>query len=273
VKDAAWSSYRSRQVLTVALMVVGYAGYYLCRSDLSVALPLLIEDMGKRGIPAPIATVHLGAIASFGVLAYAIGKFPSGWLADFLGGRRNFLLGMAGSVVFTVLFGLAGGIPMFTLAWIGNRFVQSLGWAGMVKITSKWFSYSAYGTVMGIISLSFLFGDAASRQLMSKLIAHGFGWRGVFYFAAATLAALLVLNALLLKETPARLGFAEPPVNPANLFMKEGEESRPASFRTLLVTFARSGAFWLVCLLSLGVTLLRETFNLWTPTYFTQAVV
>jgi sugar phosphate permease len=272
VKDAAWSSYRSRQVLTVALMVVGYAGYYLCRSDLSVALPLLIEDMGKRGIPAPIATVHLGAIASFGVLAYAIGKFPSGWLADFLGGRRNFLLGMAGSVVFTVLFGLAGGIPMFTLAWIGNRFVQSLGWAGMVKITSKWFSYSAYGTVMGIISLSFLFGDAASRQLMSKLIAHGFGWRGVFYFAAATLAALLVLNALLLKETPARLGFAEPPVNPANLFMKEGEESRPASFRTLLVTFARSGAFWLVCLLSLGVTLLRETFNLWTPTYFTQAV-
>ena len=31
-------------------------------------------------------------------------------------------------------------------------------------------------------------------------------------------------------------------------------------------------AFWLVCLLSLGVTLLRETFNLWTPTYFTQAV-
>jgi OPA family glycerol-3-phosphate transporter-like MFS transporter len=30
--------------------------------------------------------------------------------------------------------------------------------------------------------------------------------------------------------------------------------------------------FWLVCLLSLGVTLLRETFNLWTPTYFTQAL-
>ena len=30
--------------------------------------------------------------------------------------------------------------------------------------------------------------------------------------------------------------------------------------------------FWLVCVLSLGTTLLRETFNLWTPTYFTQAL-
>jgi len=262
----------SWQFLTVGLMVIGYAGYYLCRSDLSVALPLLIQDMGSRGIPAQVATVRLGAIASWGVLAYAIGKFPSGWLADFLGGRRNFLFGMGGSILFTVLFGLAGGIPLFTVAWIGNRLVQSLGWAGMVKITSKWFSYSAYGTVMGIISLSFLFGDAASRQFMSMLIAHGFGWRGVFYGAAATLAVLLAINTVLLRESPAKLGFAEPTVNPLNLFKEEGGEHRPKSFRALLGTFARSRVFWLVCLLSLGVTLLRETFNLWTPTYFTQAL-
>lgn len=260
------------QLLTVALMVVGYAGYYLCRSDLSVAMPLLIEDMGKRGIPPQVATVRFGAIASLGVLAYAIGKFPSGWLADFFGGRRNFLFGMGGSVVFTVLFGLAGGIPIFTLAWIGNRLVQSLGWAGMVKISSKWFSYSVYGTVMGVISLSYLFGDAAARQFMSMLIAHGLGWRGVFYTAAAVLAVLCLLNGILLKESPEKLGFGEPPPNPANLFRAEGEASRPESFGSLLRTFARTPVFWIVCTLSLGVTLLRETFNLWTPTYFTQAL-
>jgi sugar phosphate permease len=263
---------RSWQFLTVALMVIGYAGYYLCRSDLSVAMPLLIADMSARGISAPVATVRLGTIASFGVFAYAIGKVPSGWLADFLGGRRNFLFGMGGSILFTILFGMGGGIPVFTLAWIGNRLVQSLGWAGMVKITSKWFSYSEYGTVMGIISLSYLFGDAASRQFMSMLIARGFGWRGVFYLAAATLTVVLLANILLLRETPSRLGFSEPPINPSNLFKEEGEQHRPASLRSLLGAFARSPSFWLVCLLSLGVTLLRETFNLWTPTYFTQAV-
>src|SRR5712692_2895056 len=104
---------------------------------------------------------------------------------------------------------------------------------------------------MGIVSLSYLFGDAVSRQLMATLIAHGMGWRGVFYWAAAILGALLLVNALLLRETPQRLRFAEPPVNPANLFKAAGEEHRPRSLGALLGTFGRSPAFWLVCLLSL----------------------
>jgi sugar phosphate permease len=253
-------------------MIAGYAGYYLCRSNFSVALPMLIQEMGARGIPANTATVQLGAIASWGVLAYALGKFPSGWLADFLGGRRNFLYGMGGSVFFTVIFALGGGMPIFTLAWFGNRLVQSLGWAGMVKITSRWFSYSTYGTVMGLISLSYLFGDAASRQFMAILIAHGLGWRGVFFAAAAVLGVLLVLNLIFLRETPQSRGLAEPEANPANLFHASGDAPRPKDLRALLKTFAVSPVFWLVCLISVGVTLMRETFNVWTPTYFTQAL-
>lgn len=258
--------------LTLALMIAGYAGYYLCRSNFSVALPMLIQEMGARGIPASIATVQLGAIASWGVFAYAIGKFPSGWLADFLGGRRNFLYGMAGSILFTILFALGGGMPIFTLAWFGNRLIQSLGWAGMVKITSRWFSFSTYGTVMGLISLSYLFGDAASRQFMSILIAHGLGWRGVFFAAAAVLGVLLLLNLIFLRETPQSRGLAEPDANPVNLFHEKGPSPRPESLRVLLKTFAASPVFWLVCLISVGVTLMRETFNVWTPTYFTQAL-
>src|ERR1700680_4271449 len=260
------------QAVTVALLMTGYAGYYLCRSDLSVALPLLIQEMAARGIARDEATTRFGTIASLGVLAYAIGKFPSGGLADFLGGRRNYLFGMAGSVLFTFLFAVAGGMPMFTLAWIGNRAVQSLGWAGLVKITSKWFSFSTYGSVMGVISLSFLFGDARSRQFMATLIAHGMGWRGVFYSAGGVLAVLLLINLLLLKESPRDMGLSEPAVNPSNLFREGGEQHTPVSVRSLLATFGRSRVFWLVCVLSLGMTLVRETFNLWTPTYFTQAV-
>ncbi|SPF36981.1 Major facilitator superfamily MFS_1 [Candidatus Sulfopaludibacter sp. SbA4] len=266
------SSFTRWQVSTVALITVGYAGYYLCRSDLSVAMPLLIAELAKHGVSPDTAKIEMGTVASLGVLAYAIGKFPSGWLADFMGGRRNFLCGMAGSILFTILFSLGGGMPLFTLAWMANRGVQSMGWAGMVKIASRWFSFSAYGTVMGIISLSYLFGDAAAREFMARLIDAGFGWRGVFLAAAGTLALLLLLNLMLLKETPARLGFPEPPANPANLFREERESARPAGLASLLGTFARSPAFWLVCLLSLGVTILRETFNLWTPTYFTQSV-
>jgi len=261
-----------RQYLTIALLVLGYAGYYLCRSDLSVAMPLLIKDFSSRGFSPDNARIVLGSIASWGVLAYAIGKFASGWTADFFGGRRNFLAGMGGSILFTALFLLAGGIPIFTLTWTCNRLSQSLGWAGLVKIASRWFSFSSYGSVMGIISLSYLFGDAASRQFLALLIAHGFGWRELFGAAAGVLGLILLANILLLKESPRELGYSEPPADPANLFGKAGEEPRPQGFVSLLAVFARSPAFLLVCLLSLGTTLIRESFNLWTPEYFTHAL-
>jgi sugar phosphate permease len=255
-------------VLTVSLLFLGYAGYYFCRSDYSVALPLLIAEMHGKGIAAGVAQVRLGSIASLGVLVYAIGKFPSGSLADRFGGRGNFLGGMVGSILFTLLFMVGGGFPIFTLAWLGNRLVQSLGWAGLVKVSSRWFSYTAYGSVMGVLSLSFLFGDAISRAIMSLLLAHGIGWRGLFGAGAIVLTAILLANLLFLRETPADYELPAPEENPLNLF-SDASQTRfgvQEIFHTLLTSYA----FWLVCGLSLGTTLLRETFNLWIPTYFTQ---
>ena len=266
------SRFRAWQVGTIILMVFGYSGYYLCRSNLSVAMPLIIAHLGSKGIAVDLARIRLGTIASLGVLAYALGKFPSGAVADFLGGRRNFLAGMIGSVLFTIFFALGGGIPVFTMAWIGNRLVQSLGWAGIVKVTSKWCSFSSYGTAMGVISLSFLFGDAASRQFMAMLIGEGLGWRAIFLVTAAVLFLLFLLNAAWLKESPTRLGLAEPSSNPVSLFGSEGEKPRPANVVSLVRPFLHSKTFWLVCLMSLGMTLVRETFNLWTPTYFSDVV-
>ena len=42
--DTPASGLHRRQAWTVALLFAGYAAYYFCRSDLSVAMPLLIED-------------------------------------------------------------------------------------------------------------------------------------------------------------------------------------------------------------------------------------
>jgi sugar phosphate permease len=258
------------QAINLALLVLGYAGYYLCRSNLSVTLPLIIQELSRKGMDANAVRVAMGSVASLGVLAYAIGKFPSGSLADLFGGRGNFLFGMSGSIAFTLLFAASGTLPLFTVVWMGNRLVQSLGWAGAVKIASRWFPFRRYGTVMAIISLSFLFGDAAARQFMGFLLAAGLGWRGVFFTAAGVLA-LVLFACLWLKESPAQLGEAEPDERPDNLFAESRDAGRPAGLRALLAPFFSSGVFWLACALSLGTTILRETFNLWTPTYFTQA--
>jgi OPA family glycerol-3-phosphate transporter-like MFS transporter len=252
--------------------VLGYAGYYLCRSNLSATIPLITADLAARGLDAGDAKDGLGWAISLGTIGYALGKFAAGGLTDLLGGRRNYLIGMAGAAVCTVLLPMAGPLPVFTLAWFSNRLIQSLGWPGMVKITSRWFPYSSYGTVMGVISLSFLFGDAAAREFLGRLIDAGLGWRGVFWVAGGVLAALAILNAWLIRESPKDLGLPEPGTNPANLFGPLGEDPEPESAGPLLATLARCPGFWIVCLLSLGLTLLRETFNNWTPTYLVEGV-
>ena len=78
---------RTWQILMVGLMVLGYSGFYLCRSNLSVTLPLIIDDLAVRGIERNSAKVWLGWVITLGTLGYALGKFFAGGLVNLLGGR------------------------------------------------------------------------------------------------------------------------------------------------------------------------------------------
>src|ERR1700757_4463182 len=153
---SARGSLRLAQLRTVLLLFGGYAACYYCRADLSVATPLLVEELGRRGVSHGDALLALGSITSLGVLAYAVGKLFLTGLGDYWGGRRNFLIGVGGAAGFTLLFAAGRTAPLFTFAWIGNRLTQSLGWAGLIKVSSKWFNYSSYGSIIGILSISYL---------------------------------------------------------------------------------------------------------------------
>jgi OPA family glycerol-3-phosphate transporter-like MFS transporter len=248
VGTAPARSLRYAQLRTILLLFGGYAACYYCRADLSVATPLLVEELGRRGIGHGEAIIHIGTITSLGVLAYALGKLFLTGLGDYWGGRPNFLIGVGGATLFTLLFAAAGTLPMFTLAWVGNRLTQSLGWAGLIKVSSRWFDYSSYGSIIGILSISYLVGDALARQQMGLLIQHGYGWRSLFVFAAIVAGVMLAASLLLLRESRTDGGHAEAEPNPLNLFA--AAQTRPASVGALLVPLLRSRAFLLVCLLS-----------------------
>jgi OPA family glycerol-3-phosphate transporter-like MFS transporter len=258
-------SLRFRQTTVVLLLFGGYGALYFCRADLSVATPLLVEELGRHGVSHAVAIIRMGSIASLGVLAYALGKLFLTGLGDFWGGRINFLIGLGGATAFTLMFASGLSLPLFSIAWIGNRLTQSLSWAGLIKVSSKWFDYSSYGMIIGILSISYLVGDAAARQWMGMLIEHGFGWRTLFYFAAAVVGLFFAVNYFFLRESRLDAGFIEARPNPLNLFASS--ESRPQGVRELLLPLVRSRAFLVVCLLSLGCTIIRESFNFWTPVY------
>jgi OPA family glycerol-3-phosphate transporter-like MFS transporter len=258
-------SLRYKQMTIVALLFGGYAALYFCRADLSVGMPLIINQLVGHGMNRPEAIVRMGTISSLGVLAYALGKLFLGGLGDFWGGRVSFLIGLGGATACTLLFAAGGTVPVFTMAWLGNRLTQSIAWAGLIKVSSKWFDFSSYGMIIGVLSISYLIGDAAARQCMGAFIDRGFGWQPLFYFAAAVAGFWFIGNLFFLRESRVEMGYAEAKPNPLNLYA--ATESRPRNIRTLLLPLLRSRAFLLVCLLSLGCTIIRETFNIWTPFY------
>lgn len=257
--------FTSRQWVTIASLATGYAGYYFCRSNFSLATPFLLEEFGGAGLDKET----IGMIASTGILFYAVGKLFNGVLCDFVGGRRVFLWGMLGSILATVFFGLGSGVAVFLVAWSANRLIQSMGWGALVKVTSNWFSFRQYGTVMGFLSLSFLFGDAIARLFLGTLLDFGLGWRVMYFAAAGVLGLVALVNFMLLREKPED-DDAVGEINPLNVYGDKGGEDRPSSLFDLLVPFLSKPSFWLVMVMSVGLTLIRESFNFWTPTYLTE---
>ncbi|MFZ0553647.1 MAG: MFS transporter [Steroidobacteraceae bacterium] len=261
---------RIRQAIVILLLFGGYASLYFCRADLSVATPLLAKELVKRGLSYDDALVRIGGITSLGILAYALGKPFIGGLGDYWGGRINFLAGLAGATVFTLLFAFSGALPIFTLAWFLNRLVQSGAWAGLLKISSRWFDYSSHGAIIGVLSLSYLIGDAVAREWMGRLIAHGDGWRSLFALAAAVSGTMLIANFILLRESRLAAGHGDTIANPLNVF--GSSKAPPLTVRERLGPLVKSPAFLMVCVLSLVCTIVRETFNDWTPVYMRDFV-
>jgi len=261
---------RLRQAIVISLLFGGYASLYFCRADLSVATPLLARELARQGIPYDAALVRIGAITSLGILAYALGKPFIGGLGDYWGGRINFLLGLGGATLFTLLFAVCGALPLFTTAWFLNRLLQSGAWAGLLKVSSRWFDYSSHGAIIGVLSLSYLIGDAGAREWMGRLIAHGYGWRSLFALAAAVSGTMLIANLVLLRESRAAAGYGDTIANPVNVFAHS--KAPPATVRERLGPLLRSPAFLMVCVLSLVCTIVRETFNDWTPVYMRDFV-
>src|SRR2546429_2750755 len=100
---------------------------------------------------------------------------------------------------------------------------------------------------------------------MGMLIERGYGWRALSLFAAIAATVWLTACLLWLRESRTELGHTEAKPNPLNLFA--AAQSRPASVGALLLPLLRSRAFLLVCLLSFTCTIIRESFNTWTPVY------
>lgn len=239
----------------LAVLVLGYIGIYICRKNFSVANPMIRKDFG-------VTKEQLGEVASWGTVAYVVGKFTFGPIIDRLGGRACFLASLLLVAVFGAGGGMVSSLGALTFVYAANRLAGSAGWGAMVKMVPNWFPTRWHAFAMAVLSLGFVFGGVCATLLAGEIAKlSNDNWRWVMGGPSIVLAAVLVLCWAILpraKNPPAAAAARrEGAAKPSSGFQWE-------QFRVLL----GMRQFWVVCALSFTLTLLRETFNTWTVDFF-----
>lgn len=235
-----------RPYALLGVLAASYIGVYLCRKNLTVAVPLLQTSWG-------LSKEEVGTIASVSTLAYAVGKIGFGPVVDRLGGRTSLLCSMTAVVVFGALGGLMPGLGSLVVVYSLNRLAGSASWGAMVKLTPDWFPPWRLPFAIGLLALSYVFGGALAVSGAGLIAsATGDNWRWVMSLPAAILAVLVVVCWIVLPRSPLP--------EPGSPSPQSTCTASPGTWVDLLSDRRFIG----LCALSFTLTLMRETFNFWT---------
>ena len=248
---------RSRPFLT-ALLFAGYAGYYLGRVTVPVALPLIGEAFDY-------SNTQTGLILSVYFAVYAASKLVNGFLGDRIGGKAMFFIGLFGSVLMNAAFGFGRELFLFVAIWGVNAYFQTMGWLAVMPIMARWYPSRESGRVMGFMSISYQLGDFLARALASVLIV-ALGWSGLFWAHAVLLALFgLALYRFIKPEPP-------PAIRPAAGREAQPEPAAPgAERRRSRRRMLTSPAFWILCASYVLLSVVRYSFWGWSVDYLVEA--
>ena len=247
-----------------AITWLAYAGFYLCRRNFSVVMPLLERDLGYSNYQ--LANVIFGYS-----LFYSLGQFCFGPLADRFGSRVTVSAGLLLSVAATVLMGFLPTLLALMVLCCANGLGQSAGWPGLVKNMAPWFRQRERGVVMGWWTTNYVIGGFLAVVFATFVSTHGSGsgWRRGFWMPAALLLVVTVAFAAFDRNRPSDAGVAEINGPSENDLTKEAGPRRAARD---WVFFKMLGdpEVWAIAVGCAFSKIIRYSFLYWLPIYMTQ---
>ncbi len=279
--------FRARRRQNWIVLGLLYAFFYASRYNLSAISGQLCGLFGWTN-------TQYGIFETMMPLVYGISVLVNGPIADRIGGKRAFLFGAAGVTAMNLLFGLgtqmvakpavwavggrtllapatlhygiSGGMALAAMAavWGVNGYFQSFGALSIVKVNAHWFRMSERGTFAGIFGVLIRLGLILAFSGVPLIASHlPLPW--AFWAPAAGVAALLVLNLLLMENTPKEAGFEAIDVGDGSA----NEDEAPAPLGEVLRTVFRSRAAWTIAIGSMMIGFVRRaTVDVWFAKYF-----
>ena len=165
------------------LLVVSVSINYIDRSNLSIAAPLLKDELG-------ISPAQLGVLLSSFFWTYAAFQIPAGWLADRFDVKWVLAAGFLLWSVTTAATGLIHGFGILIVVRLLLGVGESVAYPCYSKILAGYFAEHQRGLANSLIDAGAKCGPALGTLAGGLLMAR-FGWRS--FFVALGLASLLWL--------------------------------------------------------------------------------
>lgn len=170
-------------IAVLILLVVSVSINYIDRSNLSIAAPLLQDEMG-------LSPKQLGVLLSVFFWTYSLCQIPAGWLADRFNVSWVLALGFLLWSATTAATGLVHGFAVLMAVRLLLGVGESVAYPCYSKILAGYFAEHQRGLANSLIDAGAKCGPAVGFLTGGLLMAR-FGWRP--FFVALGLISLLWL--------------------------------------------------------------------------------
>ena len=269
--EAVDPTYKRLRVQVFIGIFVGYAGYYLVRNNLALALPDILREYPQH------SKAELGTALTALAIAYGISKFLMGAVSDKSNPRYFFPLGLLLSAAVMFVTGTVKAIYASLAILIAlsalNGWVQGMGWPPCGKTMVHWFSTRERGRTVSLWNVAHNIGGGlvATFALLGVALFHD--WGAKLYFNAMIAAVIAVIVYLLMRDTPQSCGL--PPVEEYRNDYPPGysaEDERILSFREIFFAHVLNNrSLWAIAVANAFVYFVRYGVVNWIPTYLETA--
>lgn len=256
----AQGSVLRKQLLLLLYMYLGYSGFMLLKTSISVISPELVAE----GL---ITKTEWGTILAWSTVGAILGKLLSGVAADKMGGKWTFTLGLSVTTGGVFLFGMNSSALAFSIIFFITLCAKSAGWPSMAKLIGNWYCPTQYGRVWGVLSTSSRVGTITALFVLGALL-NILSWRQTLWVAGGIGILLVCASFFLITE--------KPPFSVKSEGEKpdEEEEDHPlkgTSLKEALLIFAKSGRVWLISISMMGLTILWDFLD-FLPLYLKESL-
>jgi OPA family glycerol-3-phosphate transporter-like MFS transporter/OPA family sugar phosphate sensor protein UhpC-like MFS transporter len=252
------AQFRRWQFRVLFSTIVGYAIFYFVRQNLPMAMPAMHKGLD-------IDNEKLGRLLTLNGVLYGVSKFANGYLGDRANARAMMVVGLAGSAVLNILFGMSSTLVVLGVIWMLNGWFQGMGYPPCARLTTHWFPPKELATKMSIWNTSHSLGALLIFVLCGYLVAQS-GWRACFFVPAgiALLGAWWLWRWL--PDTPPSVGLPEV----EGTHGASGAQTSAQFNSFLLKRVFLNKYVWLVSLSNFFVYTIRYAVVNWGPTLLTE---